>query len=136
MNAIHVITSKSTGFFFSDEFVAAMVDDALNANQLLAGDTVVPHLFLGVDQAKVAFFHDFLLLNCVVERNEVLRQLFGLKILLQGCSANGTESHFLHLDLDKALLTKSVAAVEIAWHLGLVVEELVAGRTLHVKFPI
>jgi hypothetical protein len=46
--------------------MATVVDDALNTDEVLAGNAVVSHEFLDVDTAEVAPLEHFLLFNRIV----------------------------------------------------------------------
>jgi len=112
--------------------VPAVVNYAVDADQVFASDTIVPHQLLGVARAEVGFLDELLLLHRIVEGYEVFWELLGFEWFLKGSSANGAESKFLLLNLDEALLAESVTAVEVPGDSGVCVEIFVARRALHV----
>lgn len=121
-----------TRLFFPDEFVTTVVNNALDANQVLACNAVVPHQFLGMHRTEVAPFEHLLLLHCVVECDEVLGQVLRFEVLLQCRAADGTASELLLLDLKEAFFAKGVAAVQVARDAPVSIEVLDARGTLHL----
>jgi hypothetical protein len=111
--------------------MATVVHDAVHTNESLARVAEVLHQFFWVLLAEVGLFQQLLLPLGVIKGDEVLGQLLGLERLLDVGSADGTHVESLLLDLDEALFTEGVAAVEIPGNAVLVVEEFIAGRAVH-----
>ena len=91
--------------------MAAVVDNAVDANQFHARVAEVLHQLLCVPRTEVGRLQLLVLLLCVLQRNEVLGQLFGLERLCNGRPANRTDRQLFLLEFDEALLAEGVAAV-------------------------
>ena len=111
--------------------MAAMVHNALYANQVFASDAVVPHELFDVDLAEVTPFKKLLLLYRIVKGNKIFGQIFCFEVLLEGGPTYRTAGQLLFLDFQEAFFAKSVSTVQIARDSLVAVEVLNARGALH-----
>ena len=112
--------------------MAAVVHDALHADEADAGDAEVAHQLFRMNRTKIRILGHLVVLGRILESQVVLRQLLCLKRLLQACLAERAESEALLLNFDETDLAEGVAALQVARHSIIPVEVLVARWALHL----
>jgi len=126
-----VLFEDVDALFLLDKAVAAVVDDAVDADEAHASIAEMLHQLLWMIRAKVGLLEHLLLSLRVVKCDEILGQFLWLEGLGDRGSADRADRQPLLLDLNQALFAKGVATVEIPWNPICGIEVFVTRGAIH-----